>query len=114
METTRVGATEPSDPGPSSIDVISTVGTWVAAVLAVIALLGIVGPFIAIRAAKSDKNSALNAVRDQEHRYITAGLRINAQVTIFRRVNIPNLAPTYNTNKADVPKIAGNLRPASH
>ncbi|KAK5651843.1 hypothetical protein OQA88_11612 [Cercophora sp. LCS_1] len=101
--------TELSDTGSSSIDLISAVGTWVAAVLAVIALVGIVGPILAIRAAKSDENRALNALRDQEQRYITKGLRINGQVTIFRRVNVPNLAPTYDTNRTDVPNIARSL-----
>ena len=110
MEDTNptVSVTDPSDSTPSSIDVISTVGTWVAAVLAIIALVGIVGPFLAIRAATSDKNRALNAVWDQEQRYVTKGLRIG-KATIFRRVNIPNLAPAYDTNTTQVPKIAGSL-----
>src|SRR4051794_5555171 len=52
----NINVTEASDSAPSSIDVISTVGTWVAAALAIIALVGIVGPFLAIQAAKGDKN----------------------------------------------------------
>ncbi|KAK3360983.1 hypothetical protein B0T24DRAFT_643263 [Lasiosphaeria ovina] len=106
----NIPVTEPND-GPSTIELLSVVGTWVAAVLAVIALLGIIGPLLAIRAARSDKNRALNAVRDQEQRYITKGLKIGSQATIFRRVHVPNLAPTYDTNRTDVPNIARNLAP---
>jgi hypothetical protein len=86
----------------SALDIASTAGTWVAAILAIIALVGIVGPWLAIRAAHSDKNRALNAVRDKKHTYVTKGVRVAAHTTLFRRVRVPDLAPMYGTNKATV------------
>ncbi|KAI6778883.1 uncharacterized protein J7T54_000539 [Emericellopsis cladophorae] len=95
-----------AEPDASAIDIASTAGTWVAAILAIIALVGIIGPWLALQAAHSDKSRALNAVRDQPQRYVTKGFSIGAHTTLFRRVRVPDLAPTYGTNKATVANFA--------
>lgn len=95
------------DPGPregpatASVDVISSVGTWLAAVIALVALVGIVAPWLTLRAAHSEKNRALNEVEDEEHRFISRGIAFGRYVRLFRRVRVPELAPNYGTNAPD-------------
>ncbi|KAJ5795160.1 hypothetical protein N7457_001759 [Penicillium paradoxum] len=92
-------------PGPDTIDIISTAGTWLAVFLALVALVGILGPWLAIRAAFSDKNRALNAVYDMHGDYVTRGIVISGNLRLFRQTKIPDLAPKFNTNTPEIPKL---------
>jgi hypothetical protein len=110
-EATTAAAGESSD-GPF-LDILSTAGTWVATALALIALVGIVGPWLALRAAHSESNRALNAIRDRDQVYVSHGVRIGPRVggvAIFRRIDIPDFAPTYHANKYDVPRLAKHIQ----
>lgn len=90
---------------PSGIDLASTVGTWVAALLALIAIVGLIGPWLAIRAAFSDRNRALNGVYDAEGRFVSRGFPFTRHYRIFRTVTVPNLAPAYEANDSHVHSI---------
>ncbi|PGH13353.1 hypothetical protein AJ80_06347 [Polytolypa hystricis UAMH7299] len=71
------------------------VGAWIAAFLAIVALVGIIGPWLASRAAMSDSNRAVNAVRDTWHKYVTKGWPVLSRLRLWRRVRVPDLAPAY-------------------
>lgn len=93
------------DSEPASIDVISTIGTWLAVALALVALVGILGPWLAIRAAFSNENRALNAVHDKHHVYISDGIQVRRDLRLFRRAKIPDLAPQFHGNTAEIPQL---------
>lgn len=81
-----------------SLDVSSTIGTWLAAGVAIIALVGIVGPWLALRASFSERNRALNTVFDKDQKYITSGIQLGGGVRLFRRVKAPKLDLSYDTD----------------
>ncbi|KAH7303960.1 hypothetical protein B0I35DRAFT_484832 [Stachybotrys elegans] len=79
---------------PSTIDLVSAVGTWLAAGLAVIALVGVVGPILVWRATKSEHNRATNALEEagaETYGYVSHGVWTGRQVRLFRRINAPLL-----------------------
>jgi pilus assembly protein TadC len=55
-------------------DIASVVGTWVAAFVAIIALVGIVGPFLILRASRTERNKAIAAIDDENHQFIGKGV----------------------------------------
>ncbi|KAI1081398.1 hypothetical protein F5B20DRAFT_588467 [Whalleya microplaca] len=79
-----------SDP----VAVSSAAGTWVAAFFALVAVVGIVAPWLALQAAFSDRNRALNAIRDVPQKYVTRGLRVSR-----------HLSPTYISNDPSLPML---------
>lgn len=97
---------------PDPMELSSNIGTWVAAGLAIIALVGVVGPLLALRASASDKNRAMNAVRDQQQKYVSRGFRLTRGLRIFRTVRVPNLSPGYITNEPDTAPLVPSLRAA--
>ncbi|KAI0140035.1 hypothetical protein F4776DRAFT_677275 [Hypoxylon sp. NC0597] len=81
-----------------SVEVSSDVGTWVAAFFAVFALVGVIAPWLALQAAFSDKNRALNSIRDVPQKYVTRGLRVSRRFYLMRRIHVPDLSPIYVSN----------------
>ncbi|KAF5568668.1 hypothetical protein FNAPI_41 [Fusarium napiforme] len=101
-----------SDDGVDPVDLASNIGTWVAAGVAIIALVGVVGPYLALQASMSDKNRAMNAVQDQQQKYISRGWRLARALRVFRRIRVPNLAPGYITNEPDTAPLIPPLSAA--
>ncbi|PNP78987.1 hypothetical protein FNYG_07649 [Fusarium nygamai] len=101
-----------SDDGLDPVDLASNIGTWVAAGVAIIALVGVVGPYLALQASMSDKNRAMNAVQDQQQKYISRGWRLTRGLRVFRRIRVPNLAPGYITNEPDTAPLIPPLSAA--
>ncbi|KFA68522.1 hypothetical protein S40285_09497 [Stachybotrys chlorohalonatus IBT 40285] len=102
-----------SDNGtPDPIELTSNIGTWVAAGLAIIALVGIVGPLLALHAAASDKNRAMNGVQDEHQKYVSRGFRLTRGLRVFRRIRVPNLSPGYIANEPDTAPLVPSLRAA--
>ncbi|KAF5533797.1 hypothetical protein FPHYL_13559 [Fusarium phyllophilum] len=100
------------DDGVDPVDLASNIGTWVAAGVAIIALVGVVGPYLALQASMSDKNRAMNAVQDQQQKYISRGWRLTRGLRVFRRIRVPNLAPGYITNEPDTAPLIPPLSAA--
>ncbi|KAM0084880.1 hypothetical protein ACKRZS_002827 [Fusarium odoratissimum] len=101
-----------SDDGVDPVDLASNIGTWVAAGVAIIALVGVVGPYLALQASMSDKNRAMNAVQDQQQKYVSRGFRLTRGLRVFRRIDVPNLAPGYITNEPDTAPLIPPLSAA--
>ncbi|KAF5574377.1 hypothetical protein FPANT_11799 [Fusarium pseudoanthophilum] len=101
-----------SDDGVDPVDLASNIGTWVAAGVAIIALVGVVGPYLALQASMSDKNRAMNAVQDQQQKYISRGWRLTRGLRVLRRIRVPNLAPGYITNEPDTAPLIPPLNAA--
>ncbi|KAF5536665.1 hypothetical protein FMEXI_10265 [Fusarium mexicanum] len=101
-----------SDDGVDPIDLASNIGTWVAAGVAIIALVGVVGPYLALQASMSDKNRAMNAVQDQQQKYISRGWRLTRGLRVLRKIRVPNLAPGYITNEPDTAPLIPPLSAA--
>ncbi|KAF4421747.1 hypothetical protein FACUT_10899 [Fusarium acutatum] len=101
-----------SDDGVDPVDLTSNIGTWVAAGVAIIALVGVVGPYLALQASMSDKNRAMNAVQDQQQKYISRGWRLTRGLRVFRGIRVPNLAPGYITNEPDTAPLIPPLSAA--
>lgn len=87
--------------GNDTVDLTSAIGTWVATAIAIAALVGVVGPYLALQASLSDRNRAMNAVQDFSGKYVTRGYRLTRGMRIFRRIRVPNLAPSYITNEME-------------
>lgn len=83
------------------VDLAAAIGTWIAAAIAIAALVGVVGPYIALQASLSDRNRAMNAVQDFSGKYVTRGYRVARGMRVFRRIRVPNLAPSYITNEPE-------------
>lgn len=102
-----------SDKGsPDPVELSSNIGTWVAAGLAIIALVGIVGPLLALQASASDKNRAMNAVQDEQQKYVSRGFRLTRGLRVFRRIRVPNLSLGYIANEPDTSPLVPSLRAA--
>jgi hypothetical protein len=84
-----------------TVELTSNIGTWVAAAVAVVALVGVVGPYLALQASFSDRNRAMNAVQDDCGKYVTRGYRVTRGMRAFRRIRVPNLAPSYIANEPE-------------
>ncbi|KAK2669075.1 hypothetical protein RAB80_014601, partial [Fusarium oxysporum f. sp. vasinfectum] len=99
--------------GLDPIELTSNIGTWVAAGIAIIALVGVVAPLLALQASMSDKNRAMNAVRDQPQKYISRGFHLTRGLRVFRRIRVPNFSPGYITNEPDtaplIPPLSASL-----
>ncbi|KAG9252360.1 uncharacterized protein F5Z01DRAFT_224444 [Emericellopsis atlantica] len=90
-----------------TINLTSNIGTWLGAAVAIIALVGVVGPYLALRASLSDSNRALNAVKDDSGKYVTRGYRFTRGMRVFRRIRVPDLAPSYISNETTtIPLVA--------
>jgi len=87
--------------GLDPLSLASTIGTWLAALIAIIALLGVVAPYLALKASMSDKTRAMNAVQDIPQKYVTRGVRLYEGLRVFRKIRVPNLAPSHTTNGDD-------------
>ncbi|KAF9772377.1 hypothetical protein IL306_009925 [Fusarium sp. DS 682] len=98
--------------GPDPVELTSNIGTWIAAGVAIIALVGVVGPLLALQASMSDKNRAMNAVQDQQQKYVSRGFRLTKGLRVFRRIRVPNLAPGYITNEPDTAPLIPPLSAA--
>ncbi|OQV00008.1 hypothetical protein CLAIMM_05567 [Cladophialophora immunda] len=68
----------------------ATIGTWVAVGLALIALIGVVGPYLIIKATRTERHIALEAVHDSGG-FISRGTRVSRHTTLFRTVEAPIL-----------------------
>lgn len=91
-----------------SLEIISSVGTWLAVVVACVALLGVIAPWLAIKAAQSEKNRALNLVYDRQNHYITRGRRVpGTRLRLFRRIRLPNLAPALDAGSPEIVPLIG-------
>ncbi|OTA76161.1 hypothetical protein M434DRAFT_402551 [Hypoxylon sp. CO27-5] len=88
-----------------SVAVSSDVGTWVAAFFAIVALVGVIAPWLALQAAFSDRNRALNAIRDVPQKYVTRGLRVSRRYYLMRRIHVPDLSPIYVSNDPSLPVL---------
>jgi hypothetical protein len=89
-------STAQNDPPVTHYDpvaLLGTIGTWVAVLLALIALVAVVAPILALKAARTEKNVALNAVRDRDEDYISKGLGFGREFRFFRKSHVPDLAP---------------------
>ncbi|KAE9369839.1 hypothetical protein N431DRAFT_485654 [Stipitochalara longipes BDJ] len=84
----------------------SDIGTWIAVGITLIALIGIIGPWLALQAALSERNRALNLAQDIKERYITKGYGFSQKLRLFRRVRVPDLAPGYNGIPSNVEPLA--------
>ncbi|KAF4960855.1 hypothetical protein FGADI_688 [Fusarium gaditjirri] len=101
-----------SNDGVDPVGLASNIGTWVAAGVAIVALVGVVGPYLALQASMSDKNRAMNAVQDQQQKYVSRGFRLTRGLRIFRGIRVPNLAPGYITNEPDTAPLIPPLSAA--
>ncbi|KAK3995920.1 hypothetical protein QBC44DRAFT_365894 [Cladorrhinum sp. PSN332] len=80
----------PQDEGPSTLDIVSAIGTWAAALLAVVALLGIIAPYLALKSAQSDREQALKRVDSESTDYVSETFKITDNLCL-RRVRVPLL-----------------------
>lgn len=79
----------------SSLDLASTVGTWVGAGLGLIALVGIVGPLLVWRASLTARNKALSRLDAglADHAdFVSKGVPFSHNVRLFRKVRAPDLS----------------------
>ncbi|CEI69193.1 hypothetical protein FVEN_g4052 [Fusarium venenatum] len=98
--------------GSDPVELTSNIGTWVAAAVAIIALVGVVGPLLTLQASMSDKNRAMNAVQDQQQKYVSRGYPVTKGLRLFRKIRVPNLAPGYITNEPDTAPLIPPLSAA--
>jgi hypothetical protein len=73
------------------IDILSLVGTWVAAVVAIIVLVGIAGPILVYRASRTERHKAIAAIEDDAHEYIGRGVWFGPKIRLFKRLHVPKL-----------------------
>ncbi|KAM7214704.1 hypothetical protein V8F06_009869 [Rhypophila decipiens] len=86
---------------PSTIDIVSTIGTWAAVILALVALLGIIGPYLALRSAQSDRSQALKRVDSGSSGFLKT-FKITESLAV-RTVRVPILHGV--PNEEDSPKL---------
>lgn len=98
---------------PDNIGLTSDIGTWVAVAFAVLALIGIIGPYLALQAALSDTNRALNAIQDRDQKYVSRGWHLLNGLHVFRKIKVPNLAPAYRTNELEIEPLVKEARRAA-
>jgi len=87
------------------LSLLGVVGTWIAVFLAVIALVGIVAPLLVLKAFYSERNQALNSVRDLNGDFISRGIGFGRSFRVFHRVNVPCLIPIIDWKSLDSFKI---------
>lgn len=92
------------------LTLLGVIGTWIAVLLAILALLGIVGPLLVLRAFYSERNQALNSVRDLNGDFITRGIGFGHSFRVFHRVKVPKLVPTVDWNNLDAFRIPSTER----
>ena len=98
---------------PDNIGITSDVGTWAAVAFAILALIGIIGPYLALQAALSDTNRAMNAIQDRDQKYISRGWHLWNGLYIFRKIKVPDLAPAYKSNELEVEPLVKEARRAA-
>ncbi|KAK7968614.1 hypothetical protein PG996_002960 [Apiospora saccharicola] len=74
-----------------SLDLASTIGTWVGAGIGLIALIGIVGPALIWYASTRDKQKTLNAIGKENNGYLSRGYHLGPNIWLGRRVRAPVL-----------------------
>src|SRR6186713_2381050 len=98
----------------NQVDVVATVGTWVAAGVAIIALIGVAGPILVWRASRTERHRALDALSERGAKsfgYVSKGLRVTPSIRLFRRIKAPEIRqiPSFSvkrlTRKQDMPVI---------
>jgi len=94
------------DDAPSSVDISSGVGTWVAAGVAIVALVSIVGPWSVLRQSSRDWRRALAGVYDRDGTYIDYVVKFPGSKYRFWRIErIPDLAPLHDENSLSNPPL---------
>ncbi|KAK8097540.1 hypothetical protein PG984_016679 [Apiospora sp. TS-2023a] len=76
---------------PESLDLVSTIGTWVGAGIGIIALIGIVGPALIWYASTRDKQKTLNEIGRENNGYLSRGFHMGPNIWLGRRVRAPLL-----------------------
>lgn len=79
----------------------SMIGTWAAVLLALVALLGIIGPILVLRAVRSDRNEAINSLRDIDQDFVTHGIGVGRNFRLFHRIKVPCLVPASNSGATE-------------
>jgi hypothetical protein len=83
------------------LSLIGVVGTWLAVFLAILALVGIVGPLLVLKAFYSERNQALNSIRDVNGDFISRGIGFGRSFRILHRVKVPRLVPEVDWDDLD-------------
>lgn len=92
---------------------LGTIGTWLAVFLAFVALIGLVGPWLLLQQIYSERNRALNLVRDVNQDFITKGFGFSQEFRLFRKVRVPNLESRFWDSSTVViphPKECWNIK----
>lgn len=74
-----------------SLDLASTIGTWIGAGVGIIALIGIVGPALIWYASTQERQKTLNAIGRDSNDYLSPGYHLGPNIWLFQRVRAPML-----------------------
>lgn len=74
-----------------TLDLASTIGTWIGAGVGIIALIGIVGPALIWYASTQERQKTLNAVGRDNNDYLSPGYHLGPNIWLFQRVRAPLL-----------------------
>lgn len=72
-----------------SLDLASTIGTWVGAGVGIIALIGIVGPAVIWYASTRDRQKTLNAIGRDNNNYLSPGYHLGPNIWLGQRIRAP-------------------------
>ncbi|KAK7999300.1 hypothetical protein PG990_011900 [Apiospora arundinis] len=85
-----------------SLDLISTIGTWVGAGIGLIALIGIVGPALIWYASTRDKQKTLDEIGNENNDYLSRGFHMGPNIWLGRQVRAPLLRNADSLKTLDV------------
>jgi hypothetical protein len=77
-----------------SLNVASTIGTWVAVLVGLIALAGVIGPFLIWQASRTERHQAIDLLEKGEAQnggFVSKGLRVSRGIRLFRQLHVPLL-----------------------
>ena len=74
-----------------SLELASTIGTWVGAGVGVLALIGIIGPALIWYASTRDRQKMLNAIGRDNNNYLSTGYHMGPNIWLGRRIRAPML-----------------------
>ncbi|KAL5610505.1 hypothetical protein FOBRF1_006622 [Fusarium oxysporum] len=89
----------------NTIDLLSVVGTWVAAAVALITLVALVPLYLLYRESQNKWYEALSRIDDKRHDYLSKGYNLLPGRRFFRSIHVPDLTepphlPTVHENPA--------------
>ncbi|KAF2645198.1 hypothetical protein P280DRAFT_531169 [Massarina eburnea CBS 473.64] len=82
-------------------DLVSTIGTWIAAALAIIALVGVIGPLLVWRASRTERHKAIAAIGKKNNGYVSPGIPFWTGIRLHQTIRSPKLYenPTFTENE---------------